>query len=313
MTWVAAEAAGNPIKGFDAGTRVEYTLTNGDVVAGRLVVPGTDKIGSAHGIELDSDPVGSELHWIGTGFVRPEGASQAPEPTTPRARRLTPVMERAMDQLTGTTSGKIHRGQGVAVRTARALADRGLVYLEEDGKNWTMVLIEPEVQEITDADLENLVEEEARVLRPLTPKDRYRALRHAHIARETWGKGVLAINYGDASQSRAAVLANRVGAVLAWKRGEMSDRQYSQHRDLAGEQWKAAREYVTDTWSVAERSGRHAFSVEAATREDAIAEAARIISADQVGYAELLKGYGTRRMNLGDVVAERRELAARGE
>lgn len=54
------------------GDRVEYTLTTGEIVKGHIIAAGDpDKIGDAHGIQLDTDPANAELHWVGTGLVRP--------------------------------------------------------------------------------------------------------------------------------------------------------------------------------------------------------------------------------------------------
>lgn len=72
MTWTAAEFAGNELEGFGYGARVEFDLVDGTTVRGSIVVPGTDKVGSAHGIDVDIDPQGSLTRWVGTGLVRPE-------------------------------------------------------------------------------------------------------------------------------------------------------------------------------------------------------------------------------------------------
>lgn len=306
MTWVAAEDAGTPLAGFEYGTRVEYDLTDGTTVAGKIVVQGTDKIGSAHGIELDTDVQPCELHWIGTGLVRREGEGKA-APAAPQGPKLSPAMTRAMDKLTGTLSGTLVKGEGVTLGTAKALAQRGLVHLERHAAGqWTIVLVEPEVQEITDAQLAALDGEEAEVLRPLSPARRYRALRHAHIARETYGKGPLGVKYGDAGESRVAVLRNRVRAVLAWQAGELSDREYGRYRDLAGEQWKAARNYVTDVWYIGTGWGEAVLTVVAPTTEEAERIAAERIKGDPEKYAALSKGFGRRRMTVGELVADRR-------
>lgn len=227
--------------------------------------------------------------------------------------KLTPAMQRAMDKLTGTVKGRLRKGDGVAIQTARALHRRGLAYLEGDNTSWDLVLIELEVREITDQQLgEALIEkrgmtlDEADMLRPLAPADRYRALRHAHIARETYGKGELAVQYGDAGHSRAAVLSNRVRVVLQWKTGKISDREYSNHRNLAGEQFKSARSYVTDVWYIGTGFGEAVLTVQAVDGHTARAAADKAIAADPVGYADLVKGYGTRRLTLGDLVADRR-------
>lgn len=56
---------------MEYGTRVEYTLTDGTPVQGKIIVPADGSTGSAHGIELDSDdPLTDELHWIGMEFVQ---------------------------------------------------------------------------------------------------------------------------------------------------------------------------------------------------------------------------------------------------
>lgn len=227
--------------------------------------------------------------------------------------KLTPAMRRAMDKLTGTTAGRLRKGDGVALQTARALHRRGLAYLEGDNTSWDLVLIEPEVREITDQQLgEALIEkrgmtlEEADMLRPLAPQDRYRALRHAHIARETYGKGELAVQYGDAGHSRAAVLANRVRLVLQWKTFKITDREYAKHRNLAGEQFKSARDYVTDVWYIGTGHGEGALVLRAVNAHAARVAADEAIAADPVGYAALTKGYGMRRLTLGELVADRR-------
>lgn len=226
-------------------------------------------------------------------------------------KKLSPAMEAAMDQLTGTTSGKIHRGQGVAYRTARALAARELVYLEGDGEMWTMVLIEPEVQEITDAALEDMGAGEAELLRPLSPARRYRALRHAHIDLALSGID-RAAGFAGHIQSRSEALRQRVDLVLAWQRGRITDRQYGQYIDYAGTQWKSAREHVTDIWYIGTGYGEAVLTVEAASRTAAHAQADKIIAADPVGYRELVQGYGSRRITVGQLVADRRAGQATG-
>lgn len=220
---------------------------------------------------------------------------------------LSPAMRRAMDQLTGTLTGRLSKGEGVTLGTAKALERRDLVHLERKaGGKWDMVLVEPEVQEITDAQLAALDAEEAEVLRPLDPARRYRALRHAHIARETYGKGPLGVQYGDTGESRLAVLRNRVRAVLAWQTGELPDREYGRLRDLAGEQWKAARNYVTDVWYIGTGWGEAVLTVVAPTTEEAERIAAERIKGNPEKYVALSKGFGRRRMTVGELVADRR-------
>lgn len=234
--------------------------------------------------------------------------------------KLTPAQQRAMDQLTGTLDGRIAKGQGVRLATARVLHRLGVAHLienyREDG-TWVLVLVEPQVREITDAQLsEALVEKrmvtlgEADLLRPLAPADRYRALRHAHIAREAYGKGPLAVQYGDAGTSRAAVLANRVALVLSWKSGKTSDRQYGEHRDLAGEQFKASRNVPTNLWAVGTGYGEAVLTVEAPSAQEAEGKARAAIEADPVGYRELVNGFGMRRMTVQDAVDARRAREA---
>lgn len=313
MTWVAAEAAGNELAGFGYGARVEYDLTDGTTVRGKIVVPGTDKIGSAHGIELDTDVQPCELHWIGTGLVRPESTGR-PAPAAPRGPKLTGPQERALDQLKGTLHGQVRKGSGIQLATARVLHRLGLAYLIEnyfsDG-SWLLVLVEPEVQEITDDQLLELSVEEASLLAPLDPKRRYRALRHAHIARKTYGEGELAVSYGDTGTSRAAVLRNRVALVTGWQEGRISDREYGRYLDLAGKQWKAAREVVTNLWNIGRSWGEGVLVVEATSRDEAHAKASKIIDADPVGYREMTGGrFGSRRLTVQEAVDARRLAAA---
>lgn len=69
MTWVAADASGTPIEGFEYGTPVEWD-ENGKTVTGTIVVQGTDQIGDVHKIQRDDDPRG-EMAKISPTFVRP--------------------------------------------------------------------------------------------------------------------------------------------------------------------------------------------------------------------------------------------------
>lgn len=233
--------------------------------------------------------------------------------------KLTPAQQRAMDQLTGTLHGQVRKGNGIQLSTARVLHRLGLAYLIEnyfsDG-SWLLALVEPQVQEITDDQLLELSVEEASLLAPLSPARRYRALRHAHIARKTYGEGELAVSHGDAGTSRAAVLRNRVAMVTAWQEGRMSDREYGRYLDLAGRQWKAARETVTNRWNIGRSWGEPVLVVEATSRDEAHAKAQKIIDADPVGYAGMEDGrFGSRRLTVQEAVDARRlalaaELAA---
>lgn len=228
----------------------------------------------------------------------------------PEGPDLSPAMARAMDELTGTLTGRLHKGEGVTLTTAKALVRRDLAFLDRhpDG-TWTLVLIEPEVQEISDAQLAALDEEEAEVLRPLDPHRRYRALRHAHIARRSWGEGNSALAHGDAGESRLAVLRNRVRAVLAWQAGELSDREYGQRYDLAGSQWKLARNYVTDVWYIGTGWGEAVLTVVAPDRTEAERIAAEQIKADPDAYPGVTESFGSMRVTLGELVADRRRGA----
>lgn len=314
MTWVAAEAAGSEIEGFGYGARVEYDLTDGTTVHGKITVPGTDKIGSAHGIELDTDVQPCELHWVGTGLVRPE-ATGAATPAAPRGPQLTPHMHEALSFLRGTLHGKVRKGSGILTGTARALVRRGLAYLDEtafENGDWLLVLVEPQVQEITDDQLADLPLEEAALLEPLSPARRYRALRHAHIVAQHLGDRDRAAGYPQLAQTRVEALEQRVSQVLAWQEGRITDREYGRFTDYAGKQWKAAREVPTNTWYVGTGWGEAVLTVEAPEYEAAHAAAAKLIAADPVGYRELVHGFGTRRLTVGELVADRRAGKATG-
>lgn len=299
MTSVAAAPAGNELEGFAYGARVEYDLVDGTTVHGKIVVPGTDKVGSAHGIELDTDTAWDTMHWIGTGFVRPEGTGAPAAPKPPRP--LTPAMARALDQLQGALHGKVRKGNGIAVGTARALHRRGLAYLDEtafENGDWLLTLVEPETQVITDEGLAELPAEEAALLAPLDPRRRYRALRQAHIIARHFGDKDRAAGFPQLAQGRTEALAQRVQIVLAWQEGRLSDREYSRYSDYAGKQWKAARETPTNVWFFGKGHGEPLLVLEAATAEEAEAKADRIIAADPVGYRELTGGYGRRRITV---------------
>lgn len=58
MTWVAAEPEGTPLVGFEYGTFVAYQMADGSERTGKIIVQGTDKIGSVHKIQPDDDPDG---------------------------------------------------------------------------------------------------------------------------------------------------------------------------------------------------------------------------------------------------------------
>lgn len=311
MTSVAAPDAGNELAGFAYGARVEYDLTDGTTVHGKIVVPGTDKIGSAHGIELDTDGPRDELHWIGTGFVRPEGTGRpAPAPQGPK---LTPAQERALDQLRGTLHGKVRKGNGIQLATARVLHRLGLAYLDErafENGDWLLVLVEPEVQEITDEQLLELPVAEASLLAELDPKRRYRAARHAHIVARHFAQKDIDAGYPQLARTYLEALRERVGIVQGWQQGRISDREYSRFLDLAGQQWKAARETPTNVWHFGTGWGEPLLVVEAFTAEEAEAKADKIIAADPVGYKELVNGYGRGRRTVQQWADARRLEAA---
>lgn len=313
MTWVAAEAAGNPIEGFGYGARVEYDLTDGTTVHGRIVVAGTDKVGEAHGVELDTDRPGDEMHWIGTILVRREGDTPA-APKAPRGPHLSPSMGEALDQLTGTPNGQVRKGGGITVQTARALHRRGLAFLVENhytNGDWLLVVVEPEVQEVTDEGLLDLPVAEAALLAPLDPKRRYRAQRHAHIV-AALGQADVAAGYPTLAQTYLQALEQRVGHVVLWQTGVLSDRQYGRFTDHAGAQWKAAREVPTGTWYAGTGWGEAVLTVEAPEYDAAHAAASDVIAADPVGYRELIHGFGLRRLTVGELVADRRAGKATG-
>lgn len=69
MTWVAAESDGTPIAGFEYGTLVTWELTDGTAKMGKIIVQGTDKIGSVHKIQDDDDPDGMMVP-VPVAFVR---------------------------------------------------------------------------------------------------------------------------------------------------------------------------------------------------------------------------------------------------
>lgn len=69
MTWVAAEPEGTPFAGFEYNTLVTWELTDGTPKTGRIIVQGTDKIGSVHKIQDDDDPEGMMIP-VPVAFVR---------------------------------------------------------------------------------------------------------------------------------------------------------------------------------------------------------------------------------------------------
>lgn len=228
-------------------------------------------------------------------------------------KKLTPAMDRAMDKLTGTERGQLRRGQGVTIQTARALHERGLAYLVEryyENGDWLLVVVEPEVQEVTDAQLTELLPEEAALLAPLDPKRRYRARRHAHIVATALGDRDRAAGFPQLAQSYLQALAERVRLVTAWQAGELSDAEYGRYLDYAGRQWKSARTQVTNLWNIGTGYGEGVLVVEAVEAEEAVAKATAIIKADPVGYKELVKGFGRRRLTVQEAVDARRAKEA---
>jgi hypothetical protein len=77
MTWVAAPDQGTELEGFGYGARVEFDLADGTTLHGRIVVPGTDRIGSVHKIDVDTDPAGSISRAVAVPFTRPEFGTAA--------------------------------------------------------------------------------------------------------------------------------------------------------------------------------------------------------------------------------------------
>lgn len=69
MTWVAAEPDGTPLAGFEYGTFVAYEMADGSERTGKIIVQGTDKIGSVHKIQPDDDPDGMMIP-VAPKFVR---------------------------------------------------------------------------------------------------------------------------------------------------------------------------------------------------------------------------------------------------
>lgn len=69
MTWVAAEPDGTPLAGFEYGTFVAYQMADGSERTGKIIVQGTDKIGSVHKIQPDDDPDGMMIP-VAPQFVR---------------------------------------------------------------------------------------------------------------------------------------------------------------------------------------------------------------------------------------------------
>lgn len=223
--------------------------------------------------------------------------------------KLTPAQDRALDKLRGTLHGKVRRGQGIQISTARALHRRGLAYLDEcafENGDWLLTLVEPVVQEITDAELEDMPYVVAGLLRGLDPKRRYRAARHAHIVSSHFAESDRAAGYPQLARTFTEALAERVRLVLAWQAGEITDREYGQHMDLAGRQWKAARETPTNTWNIGRGWGEGLLVVEAVTEAEAQRKAEAAVQADPVGYKELLRGFGKRRLTVQEWAEARR-------
>ncbi|HEY9014148.1 MAG TPA: hypothetical protein VIM84_03675 [Gemmatimonadales bacterium] len=214
--------------------------------------------------------------------------------------KLTPAMERAMHQLTGTTTGRIVSGEGVALVTARALHRRGLAHLETDaqGKRWNLVLVEPAVREISDEQLQEMSRDESAILTPLTPVHRYRVRRYAHIRMAQADPGRV---YASDDTMYIAVLHVRADRTYRWQTGAISERAYMQDRDLAGEQWKAAGRTPVDVWEILDRHRNAVMVVPGSSREDAHAQAGSLIEADPVGYREVVDGYGSRRLTLAEL------------
>jgi hypothetical protein len=223
--------------------------------------------------------------------------------------KLTPAQDRALDQLRGTLHGKVRKGAGIQLATARVLHRLGLAYLDETAfgnGDWLLTLVEPVTQEITDEDLLALDPDEATVLWELDAARRYRALRHAHIAASHFGDADRAAGYPQLARTRLQALRERVHLVSAWRRMEISDRQYGQHVDLAGQQWKAARETPTNTWNAGKGWGEGLLTVEAATYDEAYALVEKTVAADPVGYRELVGGFGLKRLTVQEWADARR-------
>lgn len=215
--------------------------------------------------------------------------------------KLTPAMERALDRLTGTPDGKIRStDKTVKVNTARALHARGLAYLDTDFSDgrWELILIEPQVQEIGDEQLQEMTSEEQRILTPLTPAARYRVRRHAHIRMTQLSQSA---PYSREALSYTAALHVRADLTYKWKSGAITEGAYRQDPDLAGVQWKAARSAVVNAWEITTGGGQRVMVVSATTREQARTLAEVLIQGDPVGYRELVPGYATRRLRLGEL------------
>jgi hypothetical protein len=228
-------------------------------------------------------------------------------------KKLSPAMTAAMDQLTGTLDGKIRKGSGVRVGTARALHRRGLAYLDErafSNGDWVLVLVEPEVREISDDQLLELPVAEAALLAPLAPGYRYRAARHAHIVVRHFGEKDAAAGYPQLARTYLEALRERVGIIQSWQQHRLTDREYSKYLDLAGNQWKSARTTPTNTWHIGTGWGEPVLVVEAYTGEEMQAKASEMIAADPVGYKELLKGFGSIRCTVQQWADARRVEAA---
>lgn len=69
MTSVAAEPDGTPLAGFEYGTLVAYLMADGSERTGKIIVQGTDKIGSVHKIQDDDNP-DDEMVAAAPQFVR---------------------------------------------------------------------------------------------------------------------------------------------------------------------------------------------------------------------------------------------------
>lgn len=212
--------------------------------------------------------------------------------------KLTPAQARALDQLQGTLHGKVRKGNGIHLRTARVLHALGLAYLDErafENGDWLLILVEPVRQTIEDAELLDLPVAEAALLAPLDPKRRYRALRHAHIVSRHMAQRDIDAGYPQLAQTRPEALRQTIPAMLHWANARPGSVKFL---DLAGKQWRAARDAATNVWHIGTGWGEAVLVVEAITEGEAAAKADAAIAADPVGYRELVKGYGKRRLSV---------------
>ena len=212
--------------------------------------------------------------------------------------KLTPAQARALDQLQGTLHGKVRKGNGIHLRTARVLHALGLAYLDErafENGDWLLILVEPVRQTIEDAELLDLPVAEAALLAPLDPKRRYRALRHAHIVSRHMAQRDIDAGYPQLAQTRPEALRQTIPAMLHWANARPGSVKFL---DLAGKQWRAARDAATNVWHIGTGWGEAVLVVEAVTEDEARAKADAAIAADPVGYRELVKGYGKRRLTV---------------